>query len=291
MTVEFDFDKTLKTKSANEFLNFQHFLFPSARLITRLLYKTSVTPHQVILVSLLIGLASSLLIIQGNMGLVIIGAFLLFYKNVLDKVDGSLARIKNLVSRRGRFYDSLTDFIVGLAVFSAIGYKLSQLNSDLIWYVISYLALICSMLQCSFFIYYEVAYIHFSGKGSINRLSEAITDEDKRTQDKFTLLLQRIYLLIYGWQDWLILKLDEFLFKKLNYQSQTTNLKSNWYYHKTFLSLASLLPIGSHIVLISLFALIGNFEIYLWINLVVMNSLMLFLIPFHYFSVKSKLQK
>ncbi len=120
---EFSYVTTLKYQPEDTFLNFQHYLLFTSKQITKFLYKTSVTPHQVILFSLIIGLTSSYLIIQENKVLVILGAVLLFYKNVLDKVDGSLARAKGMASRRGRFYDSITDFIVSFALFTAIGFK------------------------------------------------------------------------------------------------------------------------------------------------------------------------
>jgi len=291
LTTGYTFEKTLKTKTAKEFMNVQSYLLVTSKQITRALYHTSVTPHQVIFISLIFGIAASYLIVQDNKILVITGAILLFYKNVLDKVDGSLARAKGLVSRRGRFYDSISDFIVSLSLFYAISRELDQYYQSALVNVICIAGLISSMLQCSFFIYYEVAYIHYSGKGTINRLRESITEEDKQNNDRFTLLLQQVFQLIYGWQDWIVMKIDKWQFNKLKQKFPEDKLQGLWYYHKVFLTTASTLCIGTHMVLIALFAVIGNFQIYLFINLVVMNLILAVLIPFHYFSVKSKLQK
>jgi len=196
---EFQYDKTLKTKPDDSFLNLQSYLHVSAKQITKFFYNTSVTPHQVIFVSMVFGVASSFMIINDNKIIAIAGAVLLFYKNVLDKVDGSLARAKNMDSRRGRFYDSLSDFIVTFSVFTAVSFNLYSLSHNWFIFLIGYAAMVCSMLQCSFFIYYQVSFIKISGKETVNRLIEKVTDEDFKNEDKFTILLQRIFMVIYGW--------------------------------------------------------------------------------------------
>jgi phosphatidylglycerophosphate synthase len=295
----FSYKKTLKTKADDSFLNLQSFSFITSKQITKLLYYTPVTPHQVIFVSMVFGIAASYMIIQNSRLLVIVGAVLLFYKNVLDKVDGSLARAKGLDSRRGRFYDSISDFIVTLTTFSAMTYKLFlKYNSKWI-FVIGFAVMIFSMMQCSYFIYYEVAFIKFSGKQTVNRLLETVTEEDLTGNDKWTLFLQRIFLIIYGWQDKLFASLDNYFYKKIElfseqFKSQIRNQKPQidmlWYANKPFLTFASLLSIGSHIFLICIFALMGRFDIYFIVNLILWNLLLICAIIYHYKSTIRKIK-
>ena len=298
MADEFPYNKSLKTHGKKDFLNFQDYLLIGARGITRLLYYTPVTPHQVIFVSMVLGVLASFLIIQDDSTLVFIGAICLFYKNVLDKVDGSLARAKGMTSRRGRFYDSLSDFIVSFALFAAIGIKLNQVYNNRLIFLICFLALIVSMFQCSFFIYYQVAFIKFSGKGTINRLIETVTDDDLKTQDRFTLILQRVFMLIYGWQDIIVSKIDTFFRKRLVSIAVKTIISADpvsefikiWYLNRKFLSLCSVLSIGSHMFLIALFAVMGKLEYYLFLNLVIWNLILFIAIFYHYYSAKKSLR-
>ncbi len=291
---DFSYEKSLKTNADNSFLNLQQFLFITSKQITRLLYYTPVTPHFVILLSLVFGITASYLIIQEDKLLVIIGAVLLFYKNVLDKVDGSLARAKGLDSRRGRFYDSIADFIVTLTSFTAISYKLYIEFNHPVIFVIGFTAMICSMLQCSYFIFYQVSFIKYTGKNTVNRLIESVTDEDIRQQDKWTTFLQRIFMLIYGWQDMLFAALDNFLYKKLDMITPAANKKElnrTWYCNKPFLTLASSLSIGTHIFLICLAAVFNMFWHYFIVNLICMNLLLILSIIYHYYSAKSIIKK
>lgn len=297
---QFSYQDTVKYHAEDSFFNFQHFLLVGSKQITKFLYGTSVTPHQVILFSLIIGIASSIMIVQNNFIVVIIGAVLLFYKNVLDKVDGSLARAKGMATRRGRFYDSIADFIVSFSLFTAIAYKLTLTYQSYWIWIISYSALITSMLQCSFFIYYEVAFIKQSGKNTINRLLENVTEEDLKKEDKLTIFLQRIFQVIYGWQDYIMYRIDKFSLNILENnisstdKSEIENPKSKilsiWYRDKPFLSISSLLCIGSHMFFIALSAVIGKFEYYLVLNLIFWNLLLIFSVFYHYYRVKSKLK-
>lgn len=146
-----------------------------------------------------------------------------------------------------------------------------------------------SMLQCSYFIYYQVSFIKFSGTYTINRLVERVTEEDLRTQDKFTLLLQKIFMGIYGWQDILSDKLNNNLLNRLKRKFDSFNeelIDSRWYSNKAFLTLASFLGIGTHMVLIAIFAVLDKFEIYFFLNLIIWNLLLIFTVIYHYNSVK-----
>ncbi|NOS85875.1 MAG: CDP-alcohol phosphatidyltransferase family protein, partial [Ignavibacteria bacterium] len=271
----------------NTFLNLQQYLFITSKQLTKIFYYTKVTPHQVIFLSLIFGIAASYLIIQPEKLYAVIGAILLFYKNVLDKVDGSLARAKGLDSRRGRFYDSISDFIVTFTSFTAISYSLFLQYNSIYAFIPGYAAMIFSMLQCSYFIYYQVSFIKSTGKNTVNRILENVTDEDKLKQDKLTTFLQRIFILIYGWQDKLFYLIDKRLIS--GFSGDEIKLHA-WYQNKPFLTIASSLSIGTHILLISISAVIGRFDYYIFVNLILMNLLLILSVVFHYISTVNKLK-
>lgn len=306
MSGKFQYESTLKTKPGESFLNLQQFLFIGSKTLTKILFYSGISPHGVILLSLIFGIAGSYLMIQADKPAAIAGALLLFYKNVLDKVDGSLARAKGLDSRRGRFYDSISDFIVTLASFAAISYSLFNQYSSYYAFVIGFAAMVFSMLQCSYFIFYQVSFIKITGKQTVNRLIENVTAEDIASQDNWTTFLQRVFMLIYGWQDKLIYFLDNLLLNKLSnnldntLSIQNTQCTPNtldtqnsphlkWYTNKPFLTLASLLSIGTHIFLICISALIGRFEYYIFVNLILMNLLLILSVIYHLRSTRKNL--
>ncbi len=243
-----------------------------------------------ILLSLIFGIAASYLFILPGSYYAVGGAVLLFYKNVLDKVDGSLARAKGLDSRRGRFYDSISDFIVTLTSFAAISYNLYLMWDSYLAYVVGFVAMICSMLHCSYFIFYQVSFIRSTGKNTQNRLIENVTPQDIVTQDKWTTFLQRVFQVIYGWQDKLFYKLDQILLRKITQCNKHEKSNNIWYQNKPFLTLASSLSIGTHIFLICISAIIGRFDYYIFVNLILMNLLLILSVVYHYRSTINKLK-
>jgi len=287
MNEKFSYNKTLKTDPENSFLNLQQFLFVTSKQLTKFFYYTRVTPHQVILLSLIFGIAASYLFVLPGKYYAVGGAVLLFYKNVLDKVDGSLARAKGLDSRRGRFYDSISDFIVTFTSFAAISYNLYLRWDSYLAFVVGFAAMICSMLHCSYFIFYQVSFIRSTGKNTQNRLIENVTPQDIASQDKWTTFLQRVFQVIYGWQDKLFYRLDKRLITGFNGNEEKLQ---QWYQNKPFLTLASSLSIGTHIFLICISAIIGRFDYYIFVNLILMNLLLILSVVYHYRSTINKLK-
>lgn len=306
MSGKFQYENTLKTKPGYNFLNLQQYLFIGSKTLTKIFFYSKISPHTVILISMLLGVAGSYLMVQSSNFAVIAGAVMLFYKNVLDKVDGSLARAKGLDSRRGRFYDSISDFIVTLASFTVISYSLYIQYDSYFVFIAGFAAMIFSMLQCSYFIFYQLSFIKTSGKQTVNRLIEDVSEVDLIKYDKWTILLQRVFLLIYGWQDKLFYHIDLLLLKRLlNKSNSTFNkstgekfvpdsahnnfLRSIWYSNKPFLTLSSSLSIGTHIFLICISAVIGRFDYYIFVNLIFMNLLLILSVAYHFKSTINKL--
>jgi len=89
---------------------------PLGFLLVKAVYKTSVTPNQISLFSILIGLLAGLGYGLGRRSTVVAGAVLLAFSIVLDCADGQLARLKKNGTRFGRLLDGLVDYSVNLSV-------------------------------------------------------------------------------------------------------------------------------------------------------------------------------
>lgn len=75
---------------------------------------TSFSPNQVTLFSKLLGFSSFFFFIRADHASLIIGALLFELSFILDCVDGKLARLKNMASPIGAFFDYVSDRIVNL---------------------------------------------------------------------------------------------------------------------------------------------------------------------------------
>lgn len=100
--------------------------------ITGLIVKTSLTPNQVTIVSLVIGIAAALFFSHGAHTCTIIAGVLYFISTVFDQCDGEVARFKHMESDFGRAFDIIVDSIVNAAIVIGITIAIYKANgSDL----------------------------------------------------------------------------------------------------------------------------------------------------------------
>ena len=88
--------------------------------ISSLLVKTFLTPNQITILGLFIGLASGILFAQGNYWNTLIGGVLLFITAILDCCDGDVARLKFMESDFGKNLDTACDNIINIFIFIGI---------------------------------------------------------------------------------------------------------------------------------------------------------------------------
>ncbi len=89
--------------------------------ITRLLAHTPVTPNQITIVALLIGLAAALLLVIGTSAAVIGAGGLIVLQSIVDSCDGELARLRFQFSALGQWLDNVADDVVDSALMVALG--------------------------------------------------------------------------------------------------------------------------------------------------------------------------
>ncbi len=120
-----EFKRSLKHIIFDETLTL-YILRPIAFIFVKLLYKTSVTPNQVSLMSIFVGLISGYFFSRGDYTSFIIAGILYFFCLVLDCVDGMIARLKKNGTAVGRIIDGFADYIVGIAVYVGLGIGFSK---------------------------------------------------------------------------------------------------------------------------------------------------------------------
>lgn len=92
-----------------------------SRFLTRRILKTSASPNEITLWSLVIGMASALCFLQGGYWGGLTGALLLQISAWVDCVDGEVARLKFMESKIGGELDILCDNIVHVSIFFCMG--------------------------------------------------------------------------------------------------------------------------------------------------------------------------
>lgn len=217
------------------FLDLSDYARPFAIRLAQLFQSTWIGAYSFTFLFLLVGIFSSYLIYMNTW--LTLAAILLPIKSLLDAADGEIARLTNSPSSVGRYFDSISDFVINLLLFVSIG-----IHFDMNFFVV-FISLILFQLQGSVYSYYYIIKRHQCNGDTTSRIFE----KEKPIQyprDNHLLLniFHKIFLLIYGWQDFLIYKLDP--------NAITSKELPSW-----FLTLTSLLGLGFQLLIISVFLL------------------------------------
>jgi phosphatidylglycerophosphate synthase len=94
---------------------------PLGRPLARWLVRTPVTPNQVTVVSIAIGLAAAACFASGSPPAAIAGALLFQLTAIVDCIDGAMARAGLRESSLGEWLDMVGDQVVHVALFGGIG--------------------------------------------------------------------------------------------------------------------------------------------------------------------------
>jgi phosphatidylglycerophosphate synthase len=265
---EYSYSASVKSGLSDELIN-TYALRPAAGLIVRLLYPTPVTPNQVTLASILVGLAGAGLYLADSGPATIAAGLCITAKDLLDSADGQLARAKGMYSRIGRFLDSIGDFAVNLAVFTAIALVLTENHGTPAYALLALAGFLGISLRVSYHVFYQTAFLHLEGAYPTNRLTEEIRDEDERG-DSRTLLAQRTFRILYGWQDALMVRIDRW---SRGSERPSPEEHREWHADRAALRLSSFLGIGTELFLLTLCSVAGHLDAYLWLNLLLMNGI------------------
>lgn len=170
--------------------------------IARLLAPTPIRAVHITLFHFLLMILAALCVHAGTLMSAGWAALFIVLKNILDAVDGSLARLQNRPSRVGRFMDSNLDFVGNLVFFVAIpGISLEAR-------LVGFLAF---TFQGSIFNFYSVWFRCEEGGDPTSRNVESA--ESPYPYDNPTVMkwLFAMYRVCYAWQDRGVAVLDRFM--------------------------------------------------------------------------------
>ncbi|MBT3367657.1 MAG: CDP-alcohol phosphatidyltransferase family protein [Nitrospina sp.] len=270
-----DIEKMNKLPVEARFFDVNQLWYFMNRWVVRLLYPTSVTPNQITFLSLVFGLVSAGFYVSEIPNALVWGAVFLYGKVFLDNVDGNLARVRGTTSRFGRFLDSLADFLVTVLVYFAVTIVLVRNTGMPEYWVLGLLGLAVCFLQSTFFVFYLVNYTSRVGSYEKNRVDESVTEEDRRgveegQTDPWDLRLQSLFVWVYGWQDKAVEQLDAFC-RSLARVDDTEEALKNWYSDRKFLAWISPLCLCTNNVMLVIFSLLNQLELFMVLLVSLMN--------------------
>jgi hypothetical protein len=298
----YSYRKSLKSDISDELIN-TYLLRPIAGMIVWALYTTPITPNQVTIASTIVGLSAAFFYLKGTSKAFVVAGLLVTLKDILDSADGQLARARQQYSRVGRFLDSIGDFVVDVAVFSAIGWTLYQSGSNWWMLLLALLGLAGISLRVSYHVFYQVNFLHLQKQSENNRISEEIREEDLK-KGGIELFLQRIFQCIYGWQDRLIERVDRWSYGGSFRRSHENGPRDSsegssrepcqrcqeWFSDIISMRISGLLGFGTEFFLLMLCSVFNRLELYLYLNIFLMNGILILCLLYRRFVLLRYLQ-
>ena len=177
---------------------------PLSMVFAHFCIRTGISANAVTVLSLVLGVCGSVFFYPKNLALNLVGIIIEYFSVVLDSTDGEVARLTHTGSQLGRFLDGLVDSLNFLAVYIALGFRMT---TELIpftgrkWGMIIWIVIIVSGLfhaeQARMADYYRTLHLNFLHR---DKNSDFISSDNIKAElaaSKDTPLYNRIYLAVY----------------------------------------------------------------------------------------------
>lgn len=271
-----DYKKSLKIIEVEDILDLI-FYRPVAFLLVKAVYNTRITPNQLTLGSILMGIAAGLCYSVGKPEYFTFGAFFYIAFNVLDCSDGQLARLKQKCTPHGRIIDGIADTIATIAVYLGIGIGFANRSvNPLFWWLMLALAGFSNTIHGVLVDYYRNRFIDYvkERKNNFEESLDKYKNEYESIKDLkgrwFDRTVIRFYLNYSGFQRTLTEN------KKV---SKPLNASPEEYYKRNKLIMRFWMLLGptTQITTLVICSLFHRFDVFIWIIIFCFNGLALVL--------------
>ncbi|MGZ5503777.1 MAG: CDP-alcohol phosphatidyltransferase family protein [Chthoniobacterales bacterium] len=174
------------------------FYRPLGLQLAKIFAALRMTPDQVTILSTLAGVAAGHLYFYQALSLNIVGMFLHVMSNLLDNVDGQLARLTSRQSESGKIIDGIGDHIVFVSVYFHLCLRAVMAGgSEWLW-LIAFAAGFSHFVQSAAAEFCRDAYARFAcGRATVLPTARAL-QERKRTQSLGTGWRARLFLALHA---------------------------------------------------------------------------------------------
>lgn len=271
LTLFEEFKASLKTVEAEEIFDLIIFR-PVSFVFVKLIYNTNITPNQISIAAMLVGVLAGIIYSFGTHTDFLIASAFYFTCNTLDCADGQLARLKKNGTLLGRVVDGFIDYVVSTVIYICLGFAVAKTTGSG-WYGF-FLCVgggVSAAIQAFYFDFYRNSFLQY-----VHGKSSDLSDEIKEFEDEKE-RLKRIpgrpveKMLINVYLAYSKLQMKTAKNKKTIVVSPEQYYKDN----RLLLRLWSWVGSTTHMVLLMTFSIINRIDIYLILNITVLNLYMI----------------
>ena len=162
-TPDKEYEASLKSIETENYID-RWFYRPIGFRIAKMLRNTGITPNMVTIISIFVGGATGPLFYYGNISLTLLGIFSLVVANILDCVDGQLARLTGIKSEIGRILDGLAGDVWFALIYICLALKLNNDYNTWLFFVPAVMSGLSHLVQANITDYYKTLHLYFISK-------------------------------------------------------------------------------------------------------------------------------
>lgn len=131
-----DIYKKIINKPTVDEVYYNYFTRYVSAFITNIISKTNLTPNFVSYIMFLVGLVAIYFLSLDSTISILYSSLLFIIHNILDTVDGDLARLKSKTSKFGKFIDQITHAIINPSIFFALFFRFKNETDYEIFFIL-----------------------------------------------------------------------------------------------------------------------------------------------------------
>jgi phosphatidylglycerophosphate synthase len=271
------FESLLKSRDVEDPINLWVHR-PLAYAFVALIYRTSITPNQVTLLAMLVGILAGGCWVVGTPTLMFVGGVLLWSSAILDGADGILARAKQMFTDLGRALDGSADTVVAVATVFPAFYHVWAQHHDLTQAMMMVVALLTTIPHIYLYDYYKESYMKL-GDPTWSGVPERVADTEARLATLkaegahwTALVASRMYVDLIVMQTRAVaLTNPSGAREPRTFVVNEDTARAFREHNRTPMRLWTMVSLAPHSYTISICAMFDRIDIYVWIRLVLTN--------------------
>ena len=256
------------------------FYRPIGFRIARMLRGTGITPNMVTVISIFVGASVGFFFYHDNLSYNIYGILLLVFANILDCVDGQLARLTGIKSAIGRILDGVAGDIWFACIYVAFALRLSHDYGTDRFVALAVVSGLSHLVQANITDYYKTLHLYFisKDKGAEFQSLEQVKARHKEMKygiNKFFYFLYRGYTLLQVKATPSLQSMLQSLHAKYG-DDIPENIRVNFRKQsRKLMRLIDFLTFNGRTIVMFIVVLIGEVWIYFVYEIVVLNTVLL----------------
>jgi phosphatidylglycerophosphate synthase len=251
---------------------------PLAYAFCWLVFRTPMTPNQVTVLAIILGLGAAGCWFEGSPTAMIWGGALLWSSSIMDGADGILARAKHMQSAFGRALDGMADWLVGLSALAACFWHLYVTGAGWVLLIPAVTAMMTTVVQLNAYDFYKEIFVHMTrldkereghSREDVDRLRAT---EEVKHGPWYTRLSMFFYSDFLVVQNRIATRTNPAALRLLGPVRRTPESAELYRtLNKRPMQLWMMVSLAPHSYLFAIFGMLDRLDLYLWLRITVMN--------------------